>query len=342
MSIKSVFPLIGSKPKGSSAAEYFGPCPRCKGTDRFITWPETGRFWCRKCNWHGDEIQFLMDTEGLSYPKACELLGIIPKDKSSKKETTRTSSSNEWTPKPSVLPNDMWIAQATLLVSQCSKCISQDKQGMDYALSRGLSLDAIETYNIGWNSFDLYLPREDWGFEPEPNSHTGRQRRQFVSKGLIIPTIIDGSVVDIKVRRYPWNELDGMGKLLVVSGSSMAPLTLPGGKVMVVVESELDALLVAQEALTIATPIALRSASNRPDIETTKLLRESKLILVATDHDEAGSIAWFWWQKNFPNAFRWPVSVGKDVGDMVQEGEPVKDWILDGVRSFIDYKNLKL
>lgn len=334
--MNNIFPLLGSKQKGGSA-EFCGPCPKCGGDDRFITWPDQGRFWCRVCNWSGDETQFLHDTEGLSYIQACERLGIKPKDKGKEKEIFRSPEPKveRWTPKASALPNDDWTAQANILVDQCAKYISLDKQGMEYALSRGLTNETIKSYKIGWNPDDLCLTREHWGFKPETNPQIRPPKKLFVSKGLVIPTIANGTVVDIKVRRYPWNDSEGMGKYIVVPGSSMPPLRLPGGPCVVVVESELDALLVAQEAKVWASVIALRSASNRPDIETTRLLNNAKIILLATDYDEAGIAAKSWWEQNFTNAFYWPVSVGKDVGDMAAAGISVKEWVRTGIKSFL-------
>jgi hypothetical protein len=59
--------------------EYHGPCPFCGGTDRFTVWPEqgeTGRYWCRQCNWKGDAIQLLRDRDGLSFMEAKRSLGL--------------------------------------------------------------------------------------------------------------------------------------------------------------------------------------------------------------------------------------------------------------------------
>lgn len=93
----------------------------------------------------------------------------------------------------------------------------------------------------------------------------------------------------------------------------------------------------------LATAVALRSASSRPDIITTaRLLRSAPLLLIATDCDEAGRAAWAWWKKNFPatNSFRWPVAVGKDVGDMVGAGGlSVKEWLKAGISEFVKSKS---
>ncbi len=60
--------------------EYHGPCPGCGGEDRFVVSPAQndgkGRYWCRKCDKKGDNIQFLRDFEWLSYQDACRKLGV--------------------------------------------------------------------------------------------------------------------------------------------------------------------------------------------------------------------------------------------------------------------------
>lgn len=65
----------------AKGGEYAGPCPvksTCNGSgeDRFHIWPEQddhGSWWCRKCEKGGDAIQFLMDVEGLSFPRRARL-----------------------------------------------------------------------------------------------------------------------------------------------------------------------------------------------------------------------------------------------------------------------------
>jgi len=329
----NIFPLPGSKLKKGSA-ECCGPCPKCGGgDDRFITWPESGRFWCRRCGWSGDEIQFLRDTENLNFVDACNMLGINSHDKLKKKEIFITEG--YLAPKPSTFPNEKWCSMAGAFAITCSDLIFKHPKGLNYALARGLNEETIQKFGIGWNPKDRYPEQVGWGFPEEINEVTGKPRKLKLSAGLIIPTLVGNRIVSIKIRRFPWKEGNKPSKYTYVKGSSSAPLMLPGGPAVVVVESELDALLVAQEAKSLATAVALRSASNKPDVETTKLLRDAKVILVATDFDEAGIVAWGWWKKYFPNAFYWPVSVGKDVGEMVEAGVSAKEWVKTGIRDFI-------
>ena len=65
----------------TNGGEHAGPCPRCGGEDRFRVWPnhpdyDSGFFWCRKCEWSGDGIDFLRQERGHSFQEACEALGV--------------------------------------------------------------------------------------------------------------------------------------------------------------------------------------------------------------------------------------------------------------------------
>jgi hypothetical protein len=82
----------------TNGGEWAGPCPFCGGIDRLRCWPNAdgkGRFWCRKCGKHGDEIDFLRLTEGIGYLEACKKLQIFP---STSRRLPRAS--NWWRKRP--------------------------------------------------------------------------------------------------------------------------------------------------------------------------------------------------------------------------------------------------
>jgi phage/plasmid primase-like uncharacterized protein len=65
--------------------EYYGPCPKCQGTDRFHFRPDKGWF-CRKCvgdpsvsGWH-DALDLVMLVHGVNFVEAYEMLssGDLP------------------------------------------------------------------------------------------------------------------------------------------------------------------------------------------------------------------------------------------------------------------------
>ena len=68
----------------TNGGEYASACPYCGGRDRFRIWPnegETGRFWCRQCNEHGDLIDHLRRQKGMTFQEACQATGKTPTKK---------------------------------------------------------------------------------------------------------------------------------------------------------------------------------------------------------------------------------------------------------------------
>jgi hypothetical protein len=103
-------------------------------------------------------------------------------------------------------------------------------------------------------------------------------------------------------------------------------------------ESELDALLVHQEAPDLCSAVALGSAGNRPHAAAERLLRAAHVILVSLDFDtpdskgrRAGAAASRWWIEQFPQSKRWPPAVGKDPTEMFMKGVSVRLWVEAGL-----------
>ena len=113
-------------------------------------------------------------------------------------------------------------------------------------------------------------------------------------------------------------------------------------KVLVVVESEFDAILLNQEAGHLAGIIALGSAQTRPDKRAADLLRAADLILVSLDSDDNRSDgknpgakeAWGWWLKHFEQARRLPPIDGKDPGEMWKAGVDLSEWVRIGIEKY--------
>ena len=95
-------------------------------------------------------------------------------------------------------------------------------------------------------------------------------------------------------------------------------------------ESELDALLLYQEAGDLATMMAAGSAQCKPDAEVFARLRGAPAVLVTLDAEQSGYAAWKWWRGNLPNAFFCPVPFGKDPTEAHQQGADLWAWV-DGL-----------
>ena len=118
-----------------------------------------------------------------------------------------------------------------------------------------------------------------------------------------------------------------------MSGSETGPMVLKGetAKAVIIVESELDAILLHQEAGNLVTSIALGNAQTRPDMITDQLLKQAKIILVSLDSDQAGvKESWQWWANHYPNSKRWPPVKGKDPGEMYLSGVDLRIWVEAG------------
>lgn len=101
----------------------------------------------------------------------------------------------------------------------------------------------------------------------------------------------------------------------------------------VIVESELDALLLSQEAGDLAGVVALGNAQAKPDRITHEALTRATVILVSLDTDTAGAkAAWGFWPATYGDkARRWPTPIGKDPSDAWGKGLDIGAWIQAGI-----------
>jgi hypothetical protein len=317
----------------TNGGEWQGPCPLCGGTDRFHVWPEQqegkGSYWCRGCGVSGDNIQFLIDVEGMTYRDACSRLNIAP-DLHFKPHLDRPRPpADTWRPTESIPPSDLWQDKAIRFISWASENLSRDENQLSWLASRGITSQAVQEYRIGWNTGengkDLYRPRKSWGL-PEVMKDDGRPKMLWIPRGLVIPYLIDGIVHRIRIRRP-----EGEPRYYVLPGSSMVTMLLGATRrAFVIVESELDAIAVMASGSP-AGAVALGSVSAKPDAASFAALSRALQILNALDCDAAGARAMAWWSDHFQRCDRWPVPQGKDPGDAVRMGTDLKKWIGAGL-----------
>jgi len=159
----------------------------------------------------------------------------------------------------------------------------------------------------------------------------GRMKRLWFPEGLIIPCINDDHVVRIRIRR---SMTDDGPRYVIISGSTIKPMVWNmEATVIVIVESELDGLLLQQEASDLVCIMAMGSVSARPDKVCHDILKRSSLILVALDADGPGAQqSWKFWPETYGNKVkRWPVPIGKDPSDACKAGLNIREWIRAGL-----------
>jgi DNA primase len=316
--------------------EYAGPCPGCGGRDRFRVWPEegnTGRYWCRQCGKQGDAIQYLRDFKGLSFQEAC--LETKQNPLARKEPRTRPGPGVSWQHRESerqdnLIKESLWDKNIKKFLIETERALWTDKgqKVRDWLYHRGLREETIKKARIGLNTQDRFFNRESWGLSRKVKE-TGNLLKLWLPQGLTIPFFTSGRILRLRIR-------------LMGPKADMRYYLLPGGdtrpmvwgsdkKVFCVVESELDGLLLYQEAGDIIGIVALGAAQVRPDQENHLLLSQADRILFALDWDNAGREQFKWWKRVYSTVIPWPIPIRKDPSEAFQDGLAIRTWILTGI-----------
>ncbi|WP_237671789.1 hypothetical protein [Syntrophus gentianae] len=202
--------------------------------------------------------------------------------------------------------------------------------GLSFLQGRGLAEITIGRATLGWNKTDLYRDRQAWGLKKELRLD-GKQKPLWLPAGLVIPYLASGHVVRLRIRR----DASNIGpRYVIIPGSTLTPMMIwENQSVLVIVESELDALLINQEAGDLAGVCALGSVSARPDHIAHEVLNGADLLLVSLDSDEPGAKeSWHFWKDTYgQKAKRWPVPIGKDPTEAHQNGLDIRLWVDAGI-----------
>jgi DNA primase len=334
--------IEAKKASSTKGGEYASACPGCGGKDRFRVWPEQhngeGAYWCRQCGKGGDAIQFLRDFDGLTFRQACERLGRrIPdsKDLSMRQPKQKTP---DWTPREPADPDAIWKEKAMKLCVWAFDQLEKKPEITQQLKDRGISEATAIKFRLGWLPEDIYRNRESWGLSAVQDEETGKERQLWFPQGLVIPWLKDDEVVKLRIRRPDPIEL-GPRYWMVPGSMSATTLIRPAEarhkavkrEVYVIVESELDAIMIHEQAGDICGAVALGSNSAHPDVESAEILRSAVLILNALDFDAAGSSERQWWEKHYQQSKRWPTPEAKDPGDAYKAGVNIKEWIRAGL-----------
>ncbi|MFA5999318.1 MAG: primase-helicase zinc-binding domain-containing protein [Candidatus Babeliales bacterium] len=334
-------------PKWSASTqggEHKSACPVCGGTDRFIIQPErsqtncTGYYFCRRCEISGDSIQFCIDYLDYSFKEATELLGVTIENKTT--SSLFKKSFKQQLPSLKSSP-PVWHEQAAKVLNQAHKNLLQNEHVLTSLTSRGLTLESIVQYQFGWLDQNQYLIRTDWGL-PEEYKEDGSLKKLWLPKGLVIPIIESDKVIRLKIRRSDWHPNDTLPKYVAVSGS-MQGLSIIGNKkhmILIATESELDSFALHSAVGDFAVMIAVGGCTKNPD-SVTDYFAKKKTLLVCPDADSAGNDMWTKWKSLYPHAINCQITVGKDIGEAIEQGIDIRSWIISKIPEQLQYE-LKL
>lgn len=341
MTILELAHQTGINPKwaaNTGGGEYHSSCPVCGGTDRFYIQPYRqmgkclGSYCCRQCGINGDAIQFAREFLNYSFQEAVQAVNAIMPER-----VTLPPFSISYRSRPATLqkPPIEWIERATEFVAQAHENILLKKDILEYLATRGLPLEATLRYKFGWSDKNEFLSRNNWGLN-EQLSNDSNQRPLWIPKGLVIPIIESNrKVIRLKIRRFDWKHGDKLPKYVAISGS-MNGLSLIGSskhKIMVVVESELDAYAIDYVAHDFVCTIAVGSNIKNPDNLIDRLAGNVKHLLICYDQDDAGRKMFDKWLKFYPHARACLVPYGKDVGEYITLGGNIRT-LISGISDF--------
>ena len=343
LDIIDVLEELGYSPRKKSATEYCSPCPYCQdGNDRFTVWVNKGkggRFWCRVCDIKGDAINLLRDHQDLTYRQACEKLNVEP--------GTRHTPRKEQTPLIAENPSDLWIEKATAFVEWSHSQLLHNDNLLFSLKKRGLTLETIKSFKLGYNPTRLFRQCPEWGLSNELKEN-GEPKSIWLPSGVVIPTFEGDKLVKVKIRnanfereleRYEAMKQRGNmlkyqpSKYVVVKGSKKCPSVYGNTalETLLVLESELDAILVSQEAANLCFSLALGGSKQPLDLEKERIVRGAERVLFCPDFDEAGKESWDKWVKRFPDTKRILTPVGKDPTDALNQGINLREWIKEAI-----------
>lgn len=282
-------------------------------------------------------MQMLRERDGLGFRDACKRLSIQVSGNPAGAYMIKISSD-------AGAKSLAWQERSRAFVSRSREALLDDFAREDnprcprpFLAERGLTRETIQEAGLGWNPWTKWEDRETWAL-PRALRNDGKEKKLWLPTGLVIPLYAEEKILRIRIRR---SEPGDGPRYVVIPGSDLRPMILGTGPVWVIVESELDALLIKQEAGDLAGVIALGAAQVRPDVDTDRALRAAGLILVALDADEAGARqAWGFWKRAYPTAKRWPVPVGKDPSEAKQAGLNLREWVKAGLSGIVDHRGI--
>jgi DNA primase len=281
-----------------------------------------------------------MDYEGMNFGDAHEAVtGRKPDSSLARQKKQRTSNQSEQTQLPRYsLPSRKWLNQAEELVQEAHKVLMQYEPGLNYLQRRGFSLSFIKKWRFGWIRQDKYDHLQKWGIQGPEN------KKVWLPSGLLIPmwqNIGDcpfPDTIKLKIRRpeQERKKFNPAAKYWLVRGGYSGPVILSRygdfRLPCVIVESELDGLLLLQDAGDLVNILCLGSATIRPDETVTKFLKQVPKIFLSFDFDQAGGSSAKWWLRNFRNGMLWlPDENVKDVGELKEKTGDIRTWVVAGL-----------
>jgi DNA primase len=259
-----------------------------------------------------------MKRDNLDFLEACRALGAGDLRRPARAARAQAPSPTV-TPEPPPSPTWQAAAEAFVLESEQALWAPTAERARAWLHRRGLTDDALEGWRIGYCAANHYGEAADWDTE----------HKVWLPRGIVIPWTQDGQTWAIKVR-LPANPPDK--KYHAMTGSKMDILygnaTVQSHKPLVMLESELDVVLLDQDAGDLVSAGTLNGKRTDFTLRMLYVLRKAHPIFIGYDNDAPGQKAARQIIEQGPRfrPVRWPDGV-KDLADMQPAGYSVRFWV---------------
>ncbi len=312
------------KEKGRN--NFQGPCPFCKGEDRFHC--EGTRWGCRGCGASGDTVGYLKQVRGMLVPDACRLAEYRKSDTQGftgyKGQIQKTQVQG---------PSDIWVQTAEELTAKASDCLSLP-ESIELLRLRHLTYETARAAGFGFIPQAMRMPREKWGF-----SSRDKNNFVFVPRGILMPVRRWGGIKSLTIRCYPTLKRgDEETRLYRIEGScSTLNYTIgTSTEAVCIFESILDAVLAWQTSKGLLMSVATLSADLPVDDWTADIVRRCQYIFACPDRDESGKKVWQKMRTAFPDIRLANSFHSKDLGDLADAHD--KDASIPSVKEWFEQK----
>lgn len=291
-------------------------CPGCLANNIFITSDNHNHTYCNECKRRLVAVQHLREFHCLSFKEASRQLGM---ELNQAPRTMLWKRTPVYKPAACEIPDKNWQKQALSFVLDCHKRLMGTAKAQSLLYDLGFTDGTMQQFYLGW-------------YEGVPEVWRGdKERVQWPPAGIVIPTFETGGTRIVKMRVRP---VDGNGNNEYVSVSGTAKMAgiygdvrgvRDGEKPVIVLRTELEAMLVEQFAGDVCCPLAL-GGSLLPDEECDRVLMEACGVIYAIGN----KMMLEWWRKRYWNVAEREFPEFKDV-DGFEVGVRLRRIVLDGV-----------
>ena len=225
-------------------------------------------------------------------------------------------------------PERRWKKSGFEFVLQAQKNLLREQETLTALNSLGLTLKTVRKSFLGLNPEERKVDSWSWGLADKPVDNVPAEETR-IPAGLVIPSFIWADLAAFRIR--PKKSLDDFSRDTLIQGPRPGTMILGAGgdKPFVLVNDELEALLIMQEAGDICGAAAMRKPDDELADDLAESLQAAPVILKVFpadpglgEDDEMEN-----WRGVFPQAELIRLPAGARPSQAKREGVDLEDWI---------------